>query len=524
MNKLWSSICHHAQARPKDVAILTFSKRLENSLTWRQLHDQAQSLVTRLRTDNIKLLALQAENSPAWIVADIACSSAGIVVLPLPSFFSQGQVQHALTSLRVDAVLTDQADALLRSTGEQFSVLEKLAGLSYLLAKDQAQDGTSNAALIPPYTQKITFTSGSTGTPKGVCLSADNQQAVTNSLLDVTQSCAIERHLCVLPLATLLENIAGVHAPLRRGAQIVVADEESLGFNGASGFALHAFLDVLSRCRPNSMILIPQLLEALVMSCDAGWQLPDSLQFIAVGGATVSPCLLERAWAHGLPVYEGYGLSECASVVTLNTPLARKNGTLGQVLKHTRVEIEDGEIIVNGPSFLGYVGDKASWSQDAPSTRIATGDLGYFDAEGFLHYQGRRKHVLVSSFGRNISPEWVEAELGAEAEIGQCFVFGDSRPYCVALIAPRAGAVTDAMIDAALERVNAKLPSYARIVRWHHLARPLSRGTGLETDLMTSNGRARRAQIEMQFQIELAELYKDCSTIETTTAVEKAET
>lgn len=519
MNKLWSSICHHAQTKPNEVAILTFNKQLENALTWRQLHDQAHALATRLRSDKIKILALQAENSPAWIVADIACSYLGIVALPLPSFFSSAQVKHALSSLHVDAVLTDQADRLLTNTGTQFSMVEQLKGLSYLRATEPALSGESNAWLIPAYTQKITFTSGSTGTPKGVCLSAENQQAVTSSLLDVTQSCAIDRHLCVLPLATLLENIAGVHAPLRRGAQIVVADEQSLGFNGASGFALHAFLDVLSRCRPNSLILIPQLLEALVMSCDAGWQLPDSLAFIAVGGATVSPSLLARAWAHGLPVYEGYGLSECASVVTLNSPLARKNGSLGQVLKHTRVDIEDGEIIVNGPGFLGYVGDAASWSQGAATVRVETGDLGFFDEEGFLHYQGRRKNVLVSSFGRNISPEWVEVELGAEAEIGQCFVFGDSRPYCVALIAARAPSLTDEMIDATLARVNAKLPSYARVMQWHRLAQPLPRGTGLATDLMTSNGRARRAQIETQFKDELAQLYTDYTSNDAKTAV-----
>lgn len=512
MNKLWSSVCHHARTKPNEVAILTFNKQMENALTWQQLHDQAHALAIRLRSDKIKLLALQAENSPAWIVVDLACCSLGIVLLPLPGFFSRGQVQHALSALQVDAVLTDQWEALIESTGAQFAHKAELVGLHYLRAHENAVGNDRNAELMPPYTQKITFTSGSTGTPKGVCLSADNQQAVTSSILDLTQSCAIERHLCVLPLATLLENIAGVHAPLRRGAQIVVANEESLGFNGASGFALHAFLDALSRCRPNSMILIPQLLEALVMSCDAGWQLPDSLQFIAVGGATVSPTLLERAWAHGLPVFEGYGLSECASVVTLNSPLARKNGSLGQVLKHTQVEIEDGEIIVNGPGFLGYVGEVESWTQDMANARIATGDLGYFDDDGFLHYQGRRKNVLVSSFGRNISPEWVEAELGAEAEIGQCFVFGDSRPNCVALIAARAANVTDAMIAEAVVRVNAKLPNYARVLAWHRLSGLLPRGTGLDTDLMTSNGRPRRMQIERHYQHQLEQLYISNST------------
>lgn len=501
------------------MAVLSFNKHLEEALTWRQLHDRAQALATRLRADKIKSLALQAQNCPAWIVVDIACSSLGIALLPLPSFFSAGQVQHALSSLRVDAVLADQVDALLLSTSEQFRVCAQLDGLSYLLSNDDAHTRAENAGLLPAYTQKITFTSGSTGNPKGVCLSADHQQEVASSLLDATQTCTIERHLCVLPLATLLENIAGVHAPLRRGAQIVVADEESLGFNGASGFALHVFLDVLSRCRPNSMILIPQLLEALVMSCDAGWQLPASLQFIAVGGATVSPSLLERAWAHGLPVYEGYGLSECASVVTLNAPDARQNGSLGQVLRHTRVEIENGEIIVTGPCFLGYVGDAASWTQGATNTRFSTGDLGYFDAQGFLYFQGRRKNVLVSSFGRNISPEWVEAELGAEAEIGQCFVFGDSRPFCVALIAARTPALTDAMVGAAVARVNVKLPSYARVVLWHRLAVPVVRGTGLEADLMTSNGRARRDQIQAHFQAEISRLYDDFASNNPMTAV-----
>ncbi len=513
MNKLWSSICHHAYSKPKEVAILTFNTKLEAALTWQQLHDHAAVLAKRLQNDGVKILALQAENSPAWVVADVACSSAGIVVLPLPSFFSRQQIEHALTSLRVDAVLTDQPQALLECTGDQFTHQDALVGLTYLRA-NAIEELDRNRALVPPLTQKITFTSGSTGTPKGVCLSAAHQQLVTGSLLDATQSCAIDRHLCVLPLATLLENIAGVHAPLQRGAQVVVVNESNLGFNGASGFALHAFLDVLSIVRPNSMILIPQLLEALVMSCDAGWQLPDSLRFIAVGGATVSPALLERAWNRGLPVYEGYGLSECASVVTLNTPAARKNGTLGKVLPHLQVEIEDGEIIVNGPRFLGYVGDQSSWEQDANAARIATGDLGRFDEEGFLIYQGRRKNVLVSSFGRNISPEWVEAELCAEPEIAQCVVFGDSRPYCVALIAISSPAVSDAMVDAALLRANKRLPSYAQVRAWHLLRHGLPRGTGQKNDLMTSNGRPRRAQIESHFKRQLNALYKAEATTE----------
>ena len=508
MNKLWSSICQQAETHPDQPALLQYRGTLETAYTWLQLRDAVAALSTVLRTDEIEALALHADNVPTWIVVDLACDHAGVTLLPLPRFFSAAQLQHALDVVPVDAILTDNPQLWQNMASDKLLVGRSHLGLDYLLTANRAKARTSRAGSVPVHTSKITFTSGSTGAPKGVCLSAESMAAVAGSILDATVSCSIERHLCVLPLATLLENIAGVHAPLRRGAQVIVATEEVLGFNGNSGFSLPAFLEVLARCRPNSLILIPQLLEALVMSADAGWKLPDSLRFIAVGGATVSASLLERAWAHGLPVYEGYGLSECGSVVSLNAPEARRNGSLGKPLPHGTVEIIDGEIVVTGRIFLGYAGDRDSWRSTSSGT-CSTGDLGYFDADGYLHFLGRRKNLLVSSFGRNISPEWVEAELGACAPIAQNFVFGDSRPYCVALIAARAAQITDQQIEDCVTRVNAGLPEYARIRRWHRLAAPFSRGTGIESDLLTSNGRPRRAQIEQQYRAQIHALYLD---------------
>ncbi|MES3007456.1 MAG: AMP-binding protein [Pseudomonadota bacterium] len=510
MNKLWSSLCHHANMKPDEPAILQLqgpsNNALETSYTWRELQQAVLTLANALRADQVEEVALHADNGPAWIVADLACDYAGITLLPLPRFFSTLQLQHALDVVPVDVILTDNAPLWQGLTTDAWQPSGTHLGLDYLRNTTRQQAWSSRQLSVPPQTSKITFTSGSTGSPKGVCLSADTMAAVTSSILEATASCAIERHLCVLPLATLLENIAGVHAPLRRGAQVIVASEAMLGFNGNSGFSLPTFLAALSRCRPNSLILIPQLLEALVMSADAGWKCPDSLQFIAVGGATVSAALLERAWAHGLPVYEGYGLSECGSVVSLNTPQARRNGSLGKPLPHGNVAIIDGEIVVTGKVSLGYAGDRASWHAAAVA-RCTTGDLGYFDADGYLHFSGRRKNLLVSSFGRNISPEWVEAELSACPAIAQSFVFGDSRPYCVALIAARAAQVTDQQIEDCVTRVNASLPAYARIQRWQRLAAPLTRGTGIDSDLLTSNGRPRRPQIEQQFREQIDALY-----------------
>ncbi|OGT72398.1 MAG: hypothetical protein A3H44_05540 [Gammaproteobacteria bacterium RIFCSPLOWO2_02_FULL_57_10] len=508
-HKLWAAICHHALVKPDEPAILHYGSSLETASTWQQLQQEVAQLASRLRHENVSSVALYADNSAAWIIVDLACNLAEITLLPLPGFFSAQQLQHALQTVQVDVIVTDNAAHIAALAPDGFTATEGVCGLEYLVSADRPvnQRRESHPPGVPGGTRKVTFTSGSTGTPKGVCLSAAHLEAVTTSLLDTTASCDIERHLCVLPLATLLENIAGVHAPLRRGAQVIVARESVLGFNGASGFSLPAFLDVLAHCRPNSLILIPQLLEALVLSCDSGWKLPDSLRFIAVGGATVSASLLERAWSHGLLVHEGYGLSECGSVVSLNAPGARRNGSLGRPLPHNRVEIVEGEIVVHGNVFLGYAGDAASWRAADTAATYATGDLGYMDAEGYLHFIGRRKNQLVSSFGRNISPEWIEAELAACAPIAQSIVFGDSRPYCVALIVARHPRISDAQIADSIQQVNATLPDYARIKRWTRLASPLARGTGSDDDLLTSNGRPRRARIEEHFRNEIDALY-----------------
>src|SRR5690606_26803253 len=132
-----------------------------------------------------------------------------------------------------------------------------------------------------------------------------------------------------------------------------------------------------------------------------------------------------------LPVFEGYGLSECASVVCLNTPAARRVGTVGRPLPHCALRIDKrGEVWVRGPHMLGYVGEPpmdGEW--------IATGDVGCI-TDGFLELQGRRKHQFITAWGRNVSPEWVQAELTARAPIAQAWLYGESLPKNVAVLVP----------------------------------------------------------------------------------------
>jgi long-subunit acyl-CoA synthetase (AMP-forming) len=225
------------------------------------------------------------------------------------------------------------------------------------------------------------------------------------------------------------------------------------------------------------------------------------LQFVAVGGGHVAPDLLRRARKNGLPVYEGYGLSECGSVVSVNRPAADQCGSVGKPLPHLQVAIKNGEIWVSGSSQLGYLGDPDSWYPE----RIATGDLGRIDSEGFLIIQGRKKNLLISSFGRNINPEWVESVFRADSRVQHCVVFGEARPYLTALIE---SPMTPNGLSELIASINSQLPDYAQIKRWQRFDNALLNIPGL----LTENGRYRRQAIYQYYQPTLEALYEASAT------------
>jgi long-subunit acyl-CoA synthetase (AMP-forming) len=246
---------------------------------------------------------------------------------------------------------------------------------------------------------------------------------------------------------------------------------------------------------------VPQILQGLVEVIEAGLPRPSQLRFVAVGGAPVAPRLLARARAAGLPVHEGYGLSECSSVVALNTAAADRPGSAGRPLPHVRISFAaDGEILVGGNAFLGYVGE-ASRRADDP---VATGDIGHLDDDGYLWLTGRKKNMFITAFGRNVAPEWIERELCLQPAIAQAAVFGEARPWNAAIIVPRPGASREA-VDAALVEVNAMLPDYARVQHWL----PAQQAFTPHNGNLTANGRLRRASLLAQYGPTLETLYQE---------------
>ena len=357
--------------------------------------------------------------------------------------------------------------------------------------------------MAPAGTCKVTYTSGSTSSPKGVCLSGASLDAIAAAVAEATRTLPIERHLCVLPLATLLENVAGLYAPLLRGATCVLPSSRDTGMS-YGGLDARRLLATLTRERPHSLILVPELLQVLVTAAEQGWECPSSLQFVAVGGAKVAQSLLARAEAAGIPVYEGYGLSECASVVCLNTPAARRAGTVGRPLPHVRLRIDDaGQVHVAGNAMLGYLGVESNGLRSAHD-EIATGDIGAFDADGFLRLQGRIGNRFISSFGRNVSPEWIECEIAQRLGSRPVLAYGEARPYVVLVVGATAHDVPDAAIEAAIDAANASLPNYAQVRRWTRAASPFSFADGT----LTANGRLRRAEIHARSASLLDDLYR----------------
>jgi long-subunit acyl-CoA synthetase (AMP-forming) len=437
-------------------------------LSWQTLAQTVARESRSLRADvadTRRPLALQADQGIEHCVADLALMEAGIPVLSLPLFFTPAQRKHALCESGARGVL------------HGFS-----GGLAWRIP------GVSGAAVeLPAGTARISYTSGSTGNAKGICFAADHLLTVARAVIDTVGPEHVGRHLAILPPGILLENVAGCYATLLAGGTYIAASQAAVGLADPfrPDFALMA--RAIEQMGATSIILVPEYLAGLVAWLERSGTHLLELTLVAVGGARVTPRLLRRALAVGLPVRQGYGLTECGSVVCLHDGDEISLGSVGVPIGAHGLRIApDGEILVTGALCLGTVG--------APDTAdtFHTGDIGRLDARGRLWIEGRKSNLIVTSFGRNISPEWIESLLLEQPAIAQAMVYGDGAAHLSALLVPRGSA---SALGAAVAAVNEGLPEYARIAAWREVP-PFTTANGQ----LTGNGRLRRAQIHQQIE------------------------
>lgn len=473
--KLMQAVSKQKQRR----TLLSDGERLH--LDTQAVCEAVETLTSVLENLGTYGIAVAMDNGPAWVLTDLAALECGLWTLPLPPFFTTDQCANALQRSGCTFVISDrppQQGTLLNSF--------ELAGQTLYIASLSERQC---ADLTHEHTAKVTFTSGSTGDPKGICLSLEQMINTAEAVAERIAALEIERHVSILPLAVLLENVAGVYAALLAGVTCIVPSLANTGLAEQSPNDRKTLLKCLQEQRANSCILVPELLKVICQSITSEPDLRLSeMKFIAVGGAPVGQDLLQQCTSLQLPVYEGYGLSEACSVVALNTPGTEKTGSVGQLLSHQKIHVaHDGEVFLEAAAFLGYCGEEPIGNEP-----FETGDIGMLDAAGYLHIQGRKKNTLITNMGRNVAPEWLESELTGSGSIHQAFVHCDDANQISALIVSSAD---DAAVDTAMHQTNSYLPDYATIQQWVRVpAFTPAQGT------LTGNGKLKRAAIQQRHE------------------------
>jgi long-subunit acyl-CoA synthetase (AMP-forming) len=412
MRQLFDSMKRHASEAGDLLAV----SDQYGQLSRRELFARVTALAADLKGQP-RTIGIYAPNGLGWVIAQLACAIAGKIVVPLPTFFSPMQLGHVVRDASVELILvSEQTAALAVQSGAPTHVI------------DVHRSGADLPNAIDGFGQ-IIYTSGSTGQPKGVRHQSGQIAWSAAALGTATAASATDTYLSVLPLPLLLETLCSIFIPTLLGAYVHfdTGFAEQVGRGDASGIA-----KAFEIHRPTMSVLVPQLLKHWVAELKGGAQFaPSSLRFVAVGGAPVPRQVANAAWSLGIPVHEGYGLSECCSVVAVNRPKERRPGTVGQSLSGLSVSIDDGEIVVDGPSITdGYLGQgpaKRPWR---------TGDIGEIDQDGFVTVHGRKDSLLVTSFGRNVTPEWIETMLLADPRIALCTVAGHGEPHLTVLLIP----------------------------------------------------------------------------------------
>ncbi len=424
-------------------------------------------------------VALLVENGPDWIVSDLAVLSAGAVTVPLYTTLPAAEVSFILRDSGAKALIFAEKylEKALKACGGleelkhlitlEESTASKTPGvlpLSDLLARGRDPEELNHriGAIDVDDPFSIIYTSGTTGRPKGVVLSHGNLLSNIDSVLKVVDITEKDTYLSYLPLSHAFERMVH-HLFISRCGTIAYS----------RGFA-HVGADI-AFFRPTLMIGVPfffdrmkaKICEGLerggrlkrflfektldespphllrrflrpIVSKEIKKRFGGRIRFFISGGAALTVETARFFSALGLPVIEGYGLTETSPVISVNTPEDNRIGTVGRPVPGVEVRIsDDGEVLVKGPNVMkGYHNMPDRTKEVIKDGWLHTGDTGSVDSDGFLTISGRKKDLIVTSVGKNIPPQKIENLLKADEFIKEALVFGDGRPHLVCLIVP----------------------------------------------------------------------------------------
>ncbi len=556
------------------------------SVTYEHLHSRIRHVATGLMRVGIKAgdrVALLMENMPEWAVADYAILSIGAVTVPLYcSYRPQDMVyvlqdsgaRLAITSCgKVARHLLEAANScpdleVIHVMGE--SSMDAMVDGDKLCLFAELETGKVDAARLEARLESVgrdtlatlIYTSGTTGEPKGVMLSHGNILANLKAIPSVFSFRPDDKMLSFLPLPHALERMASHFLPYTFGISVAFAERpDTVAKNMAEAkpsifiavpralevvrnrilgqaakqshlkrSLFHKFLTLgakeedtgTSRWRSIYFRLLDYLIGRKIRARFGG-----KIRLIVSGGAPLNAEVAEFFKALGMPVLEGYGMTEAAPLISVNPVDDRRLGSVGKPVMNMEVAIAgDGEILVRGPNVMsGYWKRRKETDEAIVNGWLHTGDIGSLDADGYLRIIDRKKDIIVNSGGENIAPQRIEGCLMAEEMIEQVIIYGDKKPYLVAMIVPAEGAcriwahdeglpkmdwehlaTSDSLRKALQTRVNKHLEDLARheqVRRIYIHAQPLDIGDGLLTPTM----KIKRREAHKQFRRELEALY-----------------
>ncbi|TXT23026.1 MAG: long-chain acyl-CoA synthetase, partial [Gallionellaceae bacterium] len=554
------------------------------NLTWAQMLGEVARWQAALLRENLAVgdrVAVMLRNCPQWVMFEQAAMSLGLVVVPLYVVDRPDNIAYIVNDAQARVLLLEgdeQWQPLLAVAGQmscvqRFVSMEKVVGEGDPRLQCAEEWLPTQAAMQPERERKrdelatIMYTSGTTGKPKGVMLSHYN--IVYNAYAGLitfpvsTDDCM----LSFLPLSHAFERTAGYYMPMMAGFAVAYARSIPL------------LADDLKVIRPTILVAVPRIYERIynaihakleeapplrhklfTLAVDVGWdrfeqqqgrggwtpklllwpllkhlvadkvmdRLGGRLRLSISGGAALPPKVSRLFIALGLPLVQGYGMTETSPVVSVNHVENNRPHTVGPPLEGIQVRIgEQSALLVKGPSnMLGYwnnpeataaIMDKDGW--------INTGDTASIGPQGHITLTGRLKEIIVMSNGEKVPPADMEAAIGRDHLFDQVMVHGEGHPALVVLavvnpeqwqvLAQQVGvradmpeSLRDTRIEhAVLERVAGQIrefPGFAKVRRVLLLSEPWS----IENGLLTPTLKIKRAQVVARFAKEIERLYQ----------------
>jgi long-chain acyl-CoA synthetase len=559
----------HARERPEAPAIREKRRGRWQELTWREYADRVARAAHGLKELGVQpgdRVAIHGENRPEWVIADLAIQGIGAISVGVYPTSPAAEVEYLLAHSESVALIAEDEEQLDKA----LAVRERLPALSRIVLIDprnvselddpmvmtweELEDcdplGDYGQGLDPADTAVIVYTSGTTGPPKGAMLTHANLAWAAGTFQRAFGTGPDDEVLSYLPLCHVAERLGTVINGLGTGYVV------NFGEGGES------FAQDLRDVQPTLFAAVPRVWEKMLATVEirmadasrlkrwsyrtamrhAPGRLANLLALRALrdklglgraeraicGAAPIAPQVLEYFWTLGVPVYEIYGQTENTAVCTLMPFDDVRIGTVGKPLEGVELKIaEDGEILTRSQAvFAGYYrDDEATAAAIDPDGWLHTGDVGTLDEHGYLTITDRKKDVIITAGGKNISPSEIENRLKVSPYVREAMVVGDRRKFLVALIGIEADTVSDwaarrglafttygdlsrkpevrELISGWVDEVNGELAQVETIKRFALLEKELDHEDGE----LTATLKVKRRALEKQFERQIGELY-----------------